>query len=282
MYKGHPMLKAEEQIKGKLGISANFHQYSQSGNQNIHWHNYYTIDIILSGEGTHHLNGQDHSVQSGDIMLIRPTDIHYLCSDTEMKTACIRFIDRAIDGEYRHIVQYLTTTRRLTDEDLTLMNMYCRTIARCNDALAVNPDNELYCDELLFSFHLVLILLARQKNTIPTISDTRITQVIQYINMHFREQITQETIAEYAGLNPTYFSKWFKENSGVSYIKYITQCRIEYACSMLKRGSSVIESCFESGFNSLSNFNHTFKNIVGKSPRHYKRDVSENSVEKKA
>ena len=69
---------------------------------------------------------------------------------------------------------------------------------------------------------------------------------------------------------------------GTSYIKYITRCRIEYACSMLKSGSSVIVSCFESGFNSLSNFNHTFKNTVGKSPRQYKRDLSENAIEKKA
>lgn len=281
MYKGYPMLKAEDMVKEKSGISVCYNQYLLNDNQNTHWHNYYTIDIILSGEGIHHLNGQDYHVQRGDISLVRPTDIHYLCSNTGMEMLCIRFIDRAIAGEYWHLVHHPSTKHRLDEGDLALMSTYCRTIARCNEALAVNPDNELIQDELSLSFRLVLVLLARQNNTILTISGNRVTQILQHLNMHFREKISQQTIAEFFGLNPAYFSAWFKKNVGTSYAKYITRCRIEYACSMLKRGYSVIESCFESGFNSLSNFNHAFKMTVGKSPHQYKRDISENAVEKK-
>ena len=282
MYNGYPMLKAEEMVKEKSGISVCCNQYVLNDSQNSHWHNYYTIDIILSGEGIHHLNGQNYRVQRGDISLVRPTDIHYLYSYTGIEMSCIRFIDSAIEGKYWNLIHHLPTTHRLNDEDLALMNMYCRTISRCNNALTVNPDNKLILDELLLSFRLVLVLLARQNNTMPTNPVNRVTEVIQYLNMHFREQIPQETIAEFFGLNSAYFSVWFKKNVGTSYVNYITQLRIEYACAMLKRGHSVIDSCFESGFNSLSNYNHVFKKAIGKSPRQYKYDLSKNAIEKKA
>ena len=282
MYKEYPMFKAEEIVKEKSGISVCYYQHESKDIRDIHWHNYYTIDIILSGEGIHHLNGQDYHIQRGDISLVRPTDIHYLCSTTGMKMVCIRFIDCAIEEKYRHLVHHLSTAHKLDDEDLVLVNMCSRTIARCNDALAVHPDNELIQDELLLSFRLILVLLARQTNAMPPVSGNRVTQVLQHLNVHFREQIPQERIAKFFGMNPAYFSSWFKKNVGISYTEYITQRRIEYACSMLKRKHSVIESCFESGFNSLSNFNHTFKKAVGKSPRQYKCDVSENAIEKQA
>jgi AraC-like DNA-binding protein len=274
MYTGYPMLKAEKIIKEKSGLSVYYHQYTANDIREPHWHNYYTIDVVLSGEGIHHLNGQDYRIQRGDISLIRPTDIHYLSSHTEMEAISIRFIDRAIAGEYQHLVHHLTTAHRLNDEDLALVNTCCKAIERCNKDLSIQPENKWIQDELLISFHLILVLFARQNNAVPTASGNRSTQVIQYLNMHFREPIPQQTIAEAFDLNPTYFSAWFKKNVGTSYTKYITNCRIEYACSMLKSGYSVIESCFESGFTSLSNFNHAFKKAVGKSPREYKCYVS--------
>jgi quercetin dioxygenase-like cupin family protein len=96
MYTGYPMLKAEKIIKEKSGLSVYYHQYTANDIREPHWHNYYTIDVVLSGEGIHHLNGQDYRIQRGDISLIRPTDIHYLSSHTEMEAISIRFIDRAI------------------------------------------------------------------------------------------------------------------------------------------------------------------------------------------
>jgi len=275
VYQACPMLKAEDIIKEKTGVSVLYHQYAPTDRKGMHWHNYYTIDVVCSGEGVHHLNGCDYRIQKGDMTLIKPTDIHYLCSDKAMSVVSIRFVDRAIDHEYGHLVQYPAVIHRLCDEDLDLLTTYCKSIDRCNNVLGERPDDLLYLDELQLNFRLILVLLARQKNTVPSTSGSRITQTLQYLNVHFREQISLGRAAEIAGLNQTYFSAWFKKNVGKTYIEYINSCRIEYACSMLKNGSSVIESCFGSGFNSLSHFNHIFKNKLGQSPGEYKRRLGE-------
>lgn len=273
MYNACPMLKAENIIKEKTGISILYQKYTLKNSKVVHWHNYYTIDFVLSGEGIHHLNGCDYPVQKGDIVLVKPTDIHYIYSNTMMKTVAIRFTDYAMDNKYIHLMQYPTAIHRLSEEDSNLLTMYCNSISRCNSSLLINPEDALCQDELLLSFRLVLVLLARQKNSFPTITANRVTKIIQYLNMHFRKQISQEKIADMFGLNPTYFSVWFKKHVGTSYIDYINSRRIEYACYMLKNGSPVIESCFESGFCSLSHFNHVFKKTLGKRPSEYKKST---------
>jgi len=71
-------------------------------------------------------------------------------------------------------------------------------------------------------------------------------------------------------MNPSAFSRYFKRVNRKTLSKYINEIRIGYACKKLKEGDlTITQICYESGYNSLSNFNKQFKNITGKTPSEY-------------
>ncbi|MFI2743809.1 AraC family transcriptional regulator [Zhouia sp. PK063] len=106
-----------------------------------------------------------------------------------------------------------------------------------------------------------------------SIADKRLNQIIQYIMQNFQSNITLETIANISGMNESAFCRYFKANTDKSFITFINELRINYACKLLKETNpekTISEACFQSGFNSLSYFNRTFKKIMNTSPSNYK------------
>ena len=73
-----------------------------------------------------------------------------------------------------------------------------------------------------------------------------------------------------AGLSPETIRRWFKKHHGITFQAYQRMIRINTAFRELKDGKSVITSAFESGYDSLSGFGYTFKNLVGATPEESK------------
>lgn len=69
-----------------------------------------------------------------------------------------------------------------------------------------------------------------------------------------------------AGLVPETIRRWFKRHHGITFQAYQRMIRINTAFRELKDGNSVTQSAFESGYDSLSGFGYTFKNLVGSAP----------------
>ena len=102
-------------------------------------------------------------------------------------------------------------------------------------------------------------------------SSNRLDKVMHIINSNYRQTIKLETVANLIGMNPTAFCRYFKEKTGKSFIEFVNEMRIGYACKLLlEEKQSVSQICFESGFNNLSNFNRCFKKIRSFSPVQYR------------
>jgi AraC-like DNA-binding protein len=77
-------------------------------------------------------------------------------------------------------------------------------------------------------------------------------------------------MARQFGMNISAFSRYFKEKTGKTLVRYINEMRISYACKLLQENSqSISQVCFECGFNNLSNFNRFFKEKMGVTPSEY-------------
>lgn len=72
------------------------------------------------------------------------------------------------------------------------------------------------------------------------------------------------------GLEPNTIRRWFVKNYGVTFHEYQRMFRINSAFKKLINGDNVTETAFESGYNSLSGFSDSFKNIFGVSPKNSK------------
>ncbi|WP_127534684.1 helix-turn-helix domain-containing protein [Paenibacillus kobensis] len=101
-----------------------------------------------------------------------------------------------------------------------------------------------------------------------------IGQIKQYIIEHVKEEISLETIAQRVQLSPYYISKIFKEQLGINYIDFLTECRIDKAKSlMLDPQLSMKEITFEVGYNDPNYFSKVFKKVCGCSPSEYRKMV---------
>jgi AraC-like DNA-binding protein len=99
----------------------------------------------------------------------------------------------------------------------------------------------------------------------------RIHQVYQYVEEHFLEPINTRLVAEHVSLSLPAFCRYFKAATHLTYTDFVNQYRITYAKKLLLQGKNVSESCFESGFESLSYFTRAFKKVAGVSPSSFKR-----------
>ncbi|MWC28858.1 response regulator [Paenibacillus sp. MMS18-CY102] len=101
-----------------------------------------------------------------------------------------------------------------------------------------------------------------------------IGEIKQYIAEHSQEEISLETIAKRVQLSPHYISKMFKEQLGINYIDFLTECRINKAKAlMLNPQLSMKEITFEVGYNDPNYFSKVFKKICGASPSEYRKMV---------
>lgn len=106
----------------------------------------------------------------------------------------------------------------------------------------------------------------------PTASaPVRINKLCRYIDEHFKDNIALSEVAEQANLTPQAFCRFFKKSTGKTFVSYLNDVRVREACRMLGTGtfdciSTVAYLC---GFNSITNFNRVFRNVIGESPKEY-------------
>ncbi|WP_163540055.1 response regulator [Gracilibacillus sp. YIM 98692] len=97
-----------------------------------------------------------------------------------------------------------------------------------------------------------------------------INQAVEFIYHNYDKPITLKEVAEHVDMNATYFSHLFKEEVGLSYIKYVTEVRMEKAKDMLRKGEKVTEVSEKVGYYTYRHFSDVFKKKVGMSPGQYK------------
>ncbi|MBN9301828.1 MULTISPECIES: bifunctional transcriptional activator/DNA repair enzyme AdaA [Dysgonomonas] len=71
-------------------------------------------------------------------------------------------------------------------------------------------------------------------------------------------------------IEPSKIRRWFLKNHGITFHAYQRMYRINTAFKKLQTGTSVTDIAFDSGYESLSGFNDSFKKVFGVSPKNSK------------
>jgi len=118
----------------------------------------------------------------------------------------------------------------------------------------------------LFAQHLAV--LSNQVMVQETVGeDPVITRARAYIAAHQGEPITLRSVAQVAHRSACYFCRTFKQATGLTFREYLARTRIESVKEkLLNPNLRVCEAAFAAGFQSLSQFNRTFRRIEGRSP----------------
>lgn len=108
-------------------------------------------------------------------------------------------------------------------------------------------------------------------STIEDFGEHRMEKIYKFCRHNFTRKLTLKEVSSLAAMNPTAFCRYFQQNTGKTFVRFINELRVSFSCDMLKRGNQTIAFIsVKSGFNNLSNFNRIFRDIVGKSPSEYR------------
>ena len=116
-------------------------------------------------------------------------------------------------------------------------------------------------------------------NTSRNKESRRVQKVKQYINDHYSEPLMLNDLADIAGMSPVAFSRFFRIRTNRTLSDYIADIRLGFAARLLvDTTKNISEICYECGFNNLSNFNRTFKNKRGSTPREFREMYKKHKV----
>lgn len=269
-FEHHQRLDAGDQIGSGRHICV---QERISTHFPLHWHNYFEIEIVIGGVGKHVLNGTEYIISKGDAYLLTPTDFHEIVADSSVELINISFDSEMLTEQlllqvtspsFRKVFRFEDDAYERLRMTVQLLQHECSSNGSCT---------QLLCSYLLQCF--VRHHPCQQPgNSASADVLSNIRKAILYLELHFREPITLTQLAEQAGFHPTYFSELFRTLTGETFIERLNSLRIGYARTLLANGFSVSDTCFASGFGSLSNFLATFKKHCNMTPSAYKASHS--------
>lgn len=121
-----------------------------------------------------------------------------------------------------------------------------------------------FCNTLLTAMEPYFVQSA-QKTGAP------IQKAVSYIESHYAEPLTLETVALQTGLSPAYLSTLFKKETGNSFVEYLTLCRMNTAKQLLRHSSAPIAEIAERiGYMDSKYFSRVFTKTFGISPQKYR------------
>ncbi len=99
-------------------------------------------------------------------------------------------------------------------------------------------------------------------------------KALSYIEAHFDDDPSREEVANYVHVNPSYFSRLFRQKTGKTFTEYVTSIRIQKAVDLMGTGAHRIgEIGTLVGYKSANYFARVFKQETGYSPTEYVRKV---------
>lgn len=106
-------------------------------------------------------------------------------------------------------------------------------------------------------------------------SNRRLLRARDAMDRAYAQPLDVPALARIAHVSPAHFTRAFRAAFGETPHRYLQRRRVERAMFLLRdTDRSVTDICFEVGFGSLGTFSRTFRAIVGRSPREYRREAA--------
>jgi AraC-like DNA-binding protein len=102
----------------------------------------------------------------------------------------------------------------------------------------------------------------------------RMNEVFNYVLKNFKNDINLSEIANKTRFSEAAFCRYFKLRTQKTFVEFVNEIRIEYACKLLAENDlNILEICYESGFKNLSNFNRQFRRYTKNNPKTYRKKM---------
>lgn len=256
----------------------------------LHFHNHLEIGYCYEGEGTmilgeeevtfsdnqftviprnfpHTTNSTPGTVSRWEYLFVDVEKLLYESAPAAMSEKRIKYIIKGIDSR---------AFLKSAEESPKIAWMIRQILDIMRDA------DELYLEEAEGILMALLVNIMRENDTLTKERErneeiggkvtTAISTALDYITLHYMENIKIEDLSAVCHMSEAHFRRLFVSCMKVSPLEYINQVRIQTACEYLKKTDALIsEIALKCGFSTLSTFNRNFKEIKGITPGEWRK-----------
>lgn len=277
------MLRDDFEIYAKSGVP--------SGAMEMHFHNFYEIMFIESGEFSILLSNTTYRLKKSDLLFISPNTLHHYQYVSEAHRGSKRillwitasYLERLAKGRLdilSELEKEAHPAKHLSSYQNTRLHNYLNHLLYLgSDFVSTDTEKGLLQDSYLTLFFICFLQISRNQSAalvFPEVSRNElITRVSDYIDAHIGEEIPLDVLAREMHISKYHFIRTFKEDTGMTVHDYINQKRILHASEML-RGEMPLETISElCGFSSYTAFFRNFKAIYAIPPQAYRQYVTD-------
>lgn len=259
----------------------NYSEYGQvwvgkyKNSQNLlHWHPDCELLCVEHGKIDVFCEGKKHALSEGQALFIDSEQVHYMnASDPDTVLIVLIFdynIIRGFAGNYRLASPVLSGDYHIADAYRELRGIL----------LGKRPfyGAEAACRVLALMIEIFRGETIGEKNDGDNRRTERFKQLLEEINAKYRF-MTFEDAASFMGMSPSYFSRFFRKATGITFSQQLNSVRTDNAVRLLKESGdrSMTEIADLCGFGTIRNFNRIFKTFTGYAPRELPRDYIMNT-----
>lgn len=151
-----------------------------------------------------------------------------------------------------------------------------KTLWLCHDYLQVIPGIQSIDELCLWLTSITNGFMDNLFTYMDVKHENVIHKTIQYIYKNYYKKITLETIAREAFLSPSYFSRVFKQETGIAFNDFLNNIRVEKSKELFKDNNlKIVDVSHMVGFDDQSYFTNVFKKRTGLTPRKF-REINKN------
>lgn len=253
------------------------------------WHYHPELELVLSlkSTGTRFVGDSIKKFEEGDVVLIGKNLPHMWLNDEVYfkknsnliaEDVVIHFNKEFLgagfldSNEMRHIAELLQKSRY----GIKFINPPKKVIRAIKKINLLNTGFERTLKFIkvlnMLANHIEFDLLASEGfvNSFKQNKHENLDKTYEYIFENFAQPISLNDVAGIANMNPSAFSRFFKRVNHKTFSRYLNEVRIGYACKkLIENRSNIASICYESGFNTISNFNRQFRSIKNMSPSEF-------------
>ena len=236
-----------------------------------HSHDFCEILYVAGGAGEAILEGKKFRLAPGDLVVVNPGTLHEERSDAKapLRLIFLAIRDFAVPGLPAGCLSQEKYRVLSCGEYRYKMDIYLREL------LQETPSQIEFYQEISQGLVSALLVLVMRLIRINPEDEAALSQECQkikeYLDQNFTSPITLDSLSETVYISKHYLSHLFKEQTGVSPIKYLTSKRMEKACELLSETELPVSEVSKAvGYENPLYFSQVFKRIYGISPVKYR------------
>ncbi len=251
-----------------------------------HWNQDFEITCMFDGKADFYTDGVCRTIESPGIHIVNPGSIHYVV--TRMKNYVNKYEGEF--GGFTLLIDYSVLCRIIPGFEQFYFELDSReTELELSDIMLeiyhhyTEEDtvvSRLYIMSKILEIMAVLYEKCRKYKNLISVNiekdKERTKIIIDYLNSHYNEELKQSELAKKFHFSREYFSRFFKEQTGIGCKEYITRYRLQKAKQELETSAhTIMEISIHNGFGSETQFIRWFKKIYGITPARYRKGYQE-------